>query len=149
MKKAENSVKEFHRKYGFPTGKRLGGCPVPLSWAADVVGKMSRNVVGDKLEQVRAHLILEEAAEAVKALAEGNELDLLDALADLTYVVVGTAVAFGLPLSEAFDEVHRSNMTKTAQMDRPAHPGKGDGYSPPDLGPLLKGAKDGQLSDDR
>lgn len=33
-------------------------------------------------------------------------------LADLMYVTIGTAVTFGLPLKEVFEEVHKSNMSK-------------------------------------
>lgn len=37
---------------------------------------------------------------------------LLKELADLRYVTDGCAVTFGLPIDEAFAEVHRSNMSK-------------------------------------
>src|SRR5262245_24245697 len=61
---------------------------------------------------LRAHLLLEEAAETVIAMAEGDEVKALDGLADLLYVLLGTAVTFRWPLEEAFAEVHVSNMTK-------------------------------------
>ena len=44
---------------------------------------------------------------------------LLKELADLRYVTDGCAVTFGLPIDEAFAEVHRSNMSKLDQDGRP------------------------------
>jgi predicted HAD superfamily Cof-like phosphohydrolase len=37
---------------------------------------------------------------------------LLKEMADLQYVLSGLAVTFGLPLQEAFERVHRSNLSK-------------------------------------
>jgi predicted HAD superfamily Cof-like phosphohydrolase len=61
-----------------------------------------------------------------------------DALADLEYVSKGSAVTWGIPLSEVFDEVHRSNMTKVGggrradgKILKPAT------YSPPQIGRVL------------
>lgn len=111
----EAAVIDFHRKYGFPVAGR---------WTAE-------------LSLQRVHLITEEVAELVEALHKMDEETTLDALADLLYVVVGTGVALGLPVTEAFQEVHRSNMTKIAKQDRLSHPGKGEGYLPPDLKTIL------------
>ena len=111
------AVTEFHAKYGFVVGGKLGE---------------SQSTVA-----TRAHLVLEEVGELVEAMEARDEVATLDAIVDLIYVAVGTAVAFGLPLAEAFDEIHRSNMTKTIQRDRPDHPGKGKGYSAPNLIQLL------------
>jgi len=40
-------------------------------------------------------------------------------LIDLLYVVLGTGVALGLPIEEAFTEVHRSNMSKLGDDGKP------------------------------
>lgn len=57
-----------------------------------------------------------------------------DALADLLYVVIGSALQWGIPLERVLAEVHRSNMTKTAGDKRAdGKILKGPGYSPPDL----------------
>jgi predicted HAD superfamily Cof-like phosphohydrolase len=88
-----------------------------------------------------AHLLAEEVGEALIALGQGNEIEFLDGLADLLYIICGRAAQFNLPLAEAFWEVHRSNMTKEKQ---PTDPGaarvrqKGPNYSPPDLISLLE-----------
>lgn len=89
---------------------------------------------------LRAHLVLEEAAEMLEALADRNQVGLLDALADLQYVVSGTAVAFKMPLGLAFEEVHRSNMTKEVKAggDKDVRcRKKGENYRPPNLEQFL------------
>lgn len=63
---------------------------------------------------------------------------LLKELCDLRYVVEGTAVAYGLPIDEAYVEVHRSNMSKLGADGRPIHDErgkalKGPNYQPPDM----------------
>lgn len=94
----------------------------------------------DDKRLLRAHLIAEEAAEFVKALAERNEVLALDALADLLYVLLGSAVTLDLPLATAFREVHRSNMTKEKQPDDVAKDrvrSKGPNYKPANIAGVL------------
>lgn len=85
---------------------------------------------------LRASLIIEEAAELIQALFEGDEVAALDGSADLIYVVNGTAVTYDLPLSEAFTAVHESNMSKAATGPRLQD--KGSSYRPPDLKSILE-----------
>lgn len=89
---------------------------------------------------MRMALLLEELGELATALSRRNELEALDALADLDYVVQGCATAWDLPLDEAFWEVHRSNMTKgkgACKDGNDATNGKGADFSPPDLVRIL------------
>jgi predicted HAD superfamily Cof-like phosphohydrolase len=39
-------------------------------------------------------------------------VEVADALADMVYIIVGTALEFGIPLDRVWDEVQRSNMAK-------------------------------------
>ena len=63
-----------------------------------------------------------------------------DALADLLYVTLGTAVACGIDIDPIFQEVHRSNMTKfidgTFRSDGKYM--KGPNYSPADIKTLIE-----------
>lgn len=100
---------------------------------------------------LRAHLMLEELAEALEALAVRDEVKLLDALADSFYVLAGTAVTFDMPLGAAFIEVHRSNMTKTRQPSDPDSQrlrDKGPDYVPADLGRVLQEYREEQRERD-
>jgi predicted HAD superfamily Cof-like phosphohydrolase len=60
----------------------------------------------------RMRLIGEETAELATAFYARDMVEIADALADLLYVVYGTAVSCGINLNPIFQEVHRSNMTK-------------------------------------
>lgn len=61
---------------------------------------------------LRINLIKEKWEELQEALIDGDIVEIADALADLEYVIHGTALEFGIPSSAVFQEVHRSNMTK-------------------------------------
>lgn len=89
----------------------------------------------------RGHLCCEEVSELMKGLAGQDEEQILDALCDLLYVVVGTAVVYDLPLGEGFLEVHTSNMTKEKQTSDPYANrvrDKGPNYQSPDLKGVLE-----------
>ena len=102
--------------------------------------------IGDKnTNKLRVALIREELNELEEALEAGDPVAVLDALADLTYVVEGSYLAFGLAFlkDSAFNEVHRSNMSKLGADGKPIyHPEtrkvlKGPNYSKPDLRKLF------------
>lgn len=96
---------------------------------------------------LRVCLIKEEHKELEKALIDKDLLGITDALADLMYVVLGTACACGIDLEPIFAEVHRSNMSKAIYIEGSAiplviknHQGKvlkPATYTPPNLQPLL------------
>lgn len=93
---------------------------------------------------LRFNLVAEEASvELLTALMDGDEISLLDALADAVYVIIGTALTYDLPLEAAFAEVHRSNMTKKVTGARLED--KGSEYSPPDLARILREHRNGNL----
>lgn len=59
-----------------------------------------------------ARFIMEELSEFLKANEEQNLVDAADALADLTYVILGIAHHMGLPFENIFQVVHNCNMQK-------------------------------------
>ena len=94
-----------------------------------------------EIKVLRTRLILEEFAELVMAMHEHDRIGSLDAICDLLYVVIGTAVAmgFGPILDDAFREVHRSNMTKDfpAVGSEEKSGKKGVRYTPPNLEAII------------
>lgn len=108
--------------------------PIPSS---PVVRNMETRIL-------RWRLITEEYRELydemwLDGLTEDNLANFAKEMADLIYVVVGTAVAFGIDMDAIFDEVHRSNMSKypvTYREDGKIL--KGPNYLPPDIKAVLK-----------
>jgi predicted HAD superfamily Cof-like phosphohydrolase len=90
-------------------------------------------------KQLRIRLIQEEFDELKEAMARGSLAAVAKEMADLLYVIYGTAVSYGIDLEPVFQEVHRSNMSKTGGYKR------ADGkwvkpptYSPADIESILE-----------
>lgn len=95
--------------------------------------------IREDIRILRGHLILEEAGEMIKAMAEGDEVAALDGASDLQYVLSGTCVTFDWPADEAFSEVHVSNMSKQRKGDDPGRVrDKGETYVPPNIKLVLE-----------
>jgi hypothetical protein len=149
------AVREFHVKNGFWNGTVQFHAPreerlrnlldmthFNLLRSSEKLMEMFHTLTheSDKALAMRLHLIGEEVAEAFDAASDGDEVRFLDALADSTYVINGSAVTFDLPLGAAFYEVHRSNMTKQKvdkDADKERLRDKGPDYRPPDLKRVL------------
>lgn len=84
----------------------------------------------DRVE-LREKLIREEFEEFLIASAEGNLVEVADALADLKYVIDGTALEYGIPLDVVSTEVHRSNMSKLWPDGKPRYREDGKMLKPP------------------
>ena len=67
---------------------------------------------------LRKRLIQEEFEELQEAMDEKNLASIAKELADLLYVVYGTAVSLGIDMEPVFREVHRSNMSKVGGYKR-------------------------------
>lgn len=102
-----------------------------------------------KCAEIRLMLIREEFKEVVDELLDiinghGDRINLAKELADLLYVVYGTADAFEIPLQEVFDAVHKSNMTKVGESGKVERRKdgkilKGPNYVPPDIASVVLG----------
>ena len=116
-------VKEFHKAFG----QRIGEKPE----------------IPDTAERtLRMKLLSEEMYEYTIAENENDLIEIADALADIIYIACGTAVSYGIPLDNVFEEVHRSNMAKLVdgkvlrredgKIQKPAS------WTPPDIEGVLK-----------
>lgn len=114
------AVLDFHRKFGANIGEKPGFPP-------------------EHTAALRFTLIEEELEEFKEAVGQRDIVKAADALADLTYVVLGTAVTLGIDLRPVFAEVHRTNMAKEGGATR--EDGKilkPPGWKPPEIAPLLE-----------
>ena len=97
---AAAAVADFHRAFNLPMRQ---------SPSADV----------DKsLAKLRVALLQEEVGEFIAASEKGDLVAIADALADIAYVVYGTALTYGIDLDSVLREVHRSNMSKLGKPTR-------------------------------
>lgn len=96
--------------------------------------------------ELRQNLIEEEFDELMDAINHRDMIEAADAIADCIVVLIGTALEFGIPLPEVWDEVHRSNMAKVDPLTgdvRYRDDGKvlkPAGWTPPDLKSILEGS---------
>lgn len=72
-----------------------------------------------EIRDLRIRLLEEEFNEYKAGVAEGSLLEIADALADIIYIALGSAISYGIPIDEVFDAVHRSNMSKLDANGKP------------------------------
>jgi predicted HAD superfamily Cof-like phosphohydrolase len=140
MKNVISKVRTFHEKIGAPISERPELLPFEVGNATQAAKLLRESLTevqrmgqqsGDLLS--RLCLAIEELTEWVEAHVDGNVTAAADAWGDRLYVLLGDAVATGLPGQDIFDEVHRSNMTKSGLHDRTGKGVKSDGFIPPSL----------------
>lgn len=95
---ALNSVGEFHDMFDLPI---LSDPTIP----------------DEKRCELRVNLIEEELQELKDAIKDNDLVEVADALCDIQYVLSGAILEFGLgeKFKSLFDEVQRSNMSKTCK----------------------------------
>ncbi len=98
-----NQVAEFHRTFKHPI----------LTQPA---------IPGEDRCRLRVALIAEELKEMEVAILENDLVGVADALCDIQYVLSGAILEFGLgeKFNDLFEEVQRSNMSKTCSTEAEA-----------------------------
>lgn len=100
--------------------------------------------ISQRLAQERYKFMLEELTEWwEKGVLKGDLNEIADGLIDLVYVAKGTAVMYGLPWRELWDDVQRANMAKVQKVTHrgTAHDvGKPEGWIPPYTESILRHA---------
>ena len=79
--------------------------------------------VSEKIIALRHRLMQEENDEYLEAATDGNLELVADALGDKLYILCGTILAHGLQhkITEVFNEIHRSNMSKLDEEGKPIY----------------------------
>jgi predicted HAD superfamily Cof-like phosphohydrolase len=119
-----SAVAEFHGAFNLPM-RQLPSTEIDYS-----------------LARLRVDLLEEEVGEFVTASEKEDLIGITDALADIVYVVYGTALTYGIDLDAALWEVHRSNMSKLGSDGTPLIRSDGkvlksEHYFPPDIAAVL------------
>lgn len=115
MKSNFRDIQEFHFKYGL----YYDGPPKELT---------------PDLYEFRIKFLQEELQEYIDAVSHGDLEKQFDALLDLVYVAMGTAVLQGFPWQAGWDEVQRANMSKVraTHISQSKRGTKYDVVKPPD-----------------
>ena len=98
----------------------------------------------DELIELRIKLLTEEVQEYAEAARSGDLVEVLDALADIGYILAGTIINHGMQAiyDDAFNEVHRSNMAKLVNgkviRREDGKVMKPEGWQPPQLAQFLQ-----------
>ena len=98
----------------------------------------------DELIELRIKLLSEEVEEYAEAARTGDLVEVLDALADIAYILAGTIINHGMQevYDDAFNEVHRSNMAKLVDgkviRREDGKVMKPEGWQPPQLAKFLQ-----------
>ena len=120
MEHEQELVQAFHEKYGFPRGMLIRGGFEHVDWLD--VGFQRDRLMSEELNEWRT------------AWHNKDLLGVADAMGDLAYTVLGTAVVTGIQLGPILREIHKSNMTKDVGMFKPI---KGKLFRLPELRPIL------------
>ena len=130
-------VKEFHNKFG-----------IKQAALNDVLTQDLRlNLIREELNEVEDELCPYDESTGTITFPDIVKSRLAKELADLLYVVYGTAVTFDIPIDKVFHLVHKSNMSKLGSDGKPVYRKdgkvtKGSNYQPPDLSWLDKKEED-------
>jgi predicted HAD superfamily Cof-like phosphohydrolase len=116
---AQSMVERFHRLFDIFVQPRPGP-------------------IDERTRVLRERLIQEEFDELKQAMANEDLPAIAKELADLLYVVYGTAVSYGIDMEPIFREVHRSNMSKVGGYKREDGKWvKPASYSPAAVAPIV------------
>jgi len=87
-----------------------------------------------KNRTLRHELITEEVDELLLALYNDDLVKIADGIADSIFVLLGTAVTYGIDIRPVWEEVHRTNMAKkTGPIREDGKRLKPEGWTPPDI----------------
>ena len=111
--------------------------------AFDIPKLDSPDIGSEELIELRIKLLREEVEEYAEAARTGDLVEVLDALADIGYILAGTIINHGMQhiYDDAFNEVHRSNIAKLVDgkvlRREDGKVMKPEGWTPPQLAQFL------------
>ena len=122
-----NAVEEFHNAFGIESAN---------SPTFDV---SEQKII------LRYNLMKEENEEYLEAAQNNDPVEVADALGDMLYILCGTILSHGMQhkISEVFEEIQRSNMSKLGSDGKPIYREdgkilKGPNYFKPNISSILK-----------
>ncbi|MBT6568588.1 MAG: nucleoside triphosphate pyrophosphohydrolase family protein [Flavobacteriaceae bacterium] len=100
--------------------------------------------IPEAIKTLRYELMKEENEEYKEAVDNNDMVEVADALGDMLYILCGTIITHGMQhkISEVFEEIQRSNMSKLGLDGKPIYREdgkvmKGPNYFKPDIAKIL------------
>ncbi len=100
--------------------------------------------IPEVIKTLRYELMKEENEEYKEAVDNNDMMEVADALGDMLYILCGTIITHGMQhkISEVFEEIQRSNMSKLGLDGKPIYREdgkvmKGPNYFKPDIAKIL------------
>lgn len=126
-------VRDFHDKFGVPV-LHEPAVPVPERIA------LRQRLIREEYDELLTAMGVNQYGAQVQ---DANLPDVADAIGDLLYVVMGTALEFGIDMGPVIEEIHRSNMAKLGPDGKPIVDEHGKvrkppGWAPPDIAAVLR-----------
>ena len=122
-----NAVEEFHNAFGIESAN------------SPTVDVSEQKII------LRYNLMKEENEEYLEAAQNNDPVEVADALGDMLYILCGTILSHGMQhkISEVFEEIQRSNMSKLGSDGKPIYREdgkilKGPHYFKPNIASILK-----------
>jgi predicted HAD superfamily Cof-like phosphohydrolase len=142
-------VREFHQAFDQPAPSHPSVPDLELA-------QFRKRLITEEIKEVEADF-----AQLMATLRQGRPYaettpimqNLVKELCDLRYVVEGALVAFGVDPDAAYDEVHRSNMSKLGADGKPIRREdgkalKGPNYTPADPDKMFPSVIDGTVHEE-
>ena len=132
MAKYEDTVKEFHKAMALP---------VNVNFNTELL-ELRKRLIKEEVDELFIEIdAIESEIKQNQQIERHRFENLCKEMADVQYALSGLAVSFGLPLEEAFDATHNSNMSKLDDNGKPIYRAdgkitKGPNYHKPDLSAL-------------
>lgn len=128
-----DDVKSFHDKFGVPV------LTVPTVPSGERIALRMR-LIAEEFDELREAIAVRETIDN-EWLSDCDLPETADAIADLIYVLIGTAHEFGIPLQAVWDRVHAANMAKEGGgTDAKGKIQKPPGWVAPDVAGALRDA---------
>jgi predicted HAD superfamily Cof-like phosphohydrolase len=131
MKQMTNyeKVRAFHKAFELDLDRHYSEERADLRW----------KLINEELDEMFDELYPKNLIVGPEETVESN---LIKELADLLYVVYGTAATFGIDIDTAFNRVHESNMSKLGEDGKPIYREDGKvlkskNYKPPVMDDLV------------
>lgn len=143
-------VRKFHEAFGLPA-------PDAPTIPDASLAALRLRLIDEEMKEARVEF--ETFLRLLRAGRSPHDAEVIDTLqklvkevCDLRYVAEGALVSFGVEPT-AYEEVHRSNMSKLGPDGRPVYRAdgkvlKGDGYTPADPEKMFPSAVDGTYNEE-